>query len=1632
MSWNNSDGTMDIRLKGGNVTLQVGEETVVRVVNKSGVDLLETNYQVVRVRNEAEGGAQGQRLAVVLARANTKVNHTGLLGIVTETINSNQEGFVTNFGIVRDIDTTGDLQGETWVDGDVLWLSETTAGALTNIEPTTHPIQIGYVIYAHANNGKIFVYLQEGVDELDELHDVSITSVANNQGLFYDSATSLWKNKSIATALGYTPANAATLISTTAPLSGGGDLSANRTFSISQSGAASDGYLSSTDWNTFNNKQPSGSYVPTSRQLTINGTAYDLSADRVWSVGTVTSVAALTLGTTGTDLSSSVATGTTTPVITLNVPTASAANRGALSAADWSTFNTKVGSVTASSPLASSSGSTPNITIQQSSGSQDGYLSSTDWTTFNSKQAAGNYITSLTGEATASGPGAAAVTLNNASVTGKVLTGVNITGGTVQATDTMLTAFGKLQNQINGLIGSTIYQGTWNAATNTPALASGVGVRGYYYIVSVAGTTNLDGITDWFVGDWAIFDGTAWQQVDNTDAVVSVNGQTGAVSLTTDNISEGSTNLYYLDSRARGALSFTAGSGAYNSTTGVITIPTNTNQLTNGASFITLASLSGTAPIQYNNTTGAISITQSGTASNGFLNSTDWNTFNNKLSTATAAATYVPYTGANANLDMGTGTFGINTGRFLLFTKNGAAGIGNSSYVGFLNATATDGIYAQLNASNNLGFYGLTSSVGSSQVAYISRAGDFGGNSFIKTGGTSSQYLMADGSVSTLTNPVTGTGTINTLAKFTATGSTIGNSLFSDNGTNGSLGGTNYSSGTGVRTFNITAPEYAGIGFWIVTDYVADIFSYKSTGNLILQSDPNNFLSNSNIILSVDGTNIATLNTTRSLFSNEIISGSWISTPNARGLTIRNSGNTAYRTAVQMNAGNVLIFGQDSDITAVTLGVSSANISIASTGNVTFSNDVFARVGTISSRGYSLFEASASRGTFAPYNIVSGSGTDYSVGLFSEGELFLATGGTATKRFTMTAAGVATFTSSVTAEYLQSNGGGQINTTVNPFIFFNGGGGTNAKRFGLSMTNLDSFKIYSINDNGTTRKDNIIVANIDGNVGINTNSPSTYIDGESGMAILQSTNGRAVLSLVGTRVDANEALGRLSFTNTNSTNIGNRRLAHISGYRGTTNNSAYLEFATANDALGTGRMWLSQQGYLGVGIINPTGYIQASVDNANNVQMLLVRNFATSATGNFTGNYTAEIRGASSGNLTHAMLIHLNEENVGRRILDITSTYGTVGSFRSDGTVLIRTATAITGGGALQVNGNVNINGVFQINGVTIGGGGGSGITGSGTTGYIPRYSSSTSIGNSIIYDDGTNAAIGTTAPQGLLTLRATVTNTPSLAFKNESGGPSSAISNFTSAAQTYTVIGTNAYVNNTANIVRFNTSFAGSYIAFDEGTMVFGSGTASENPSAKMFLSPAGLLTVNNTIRTQNYGILRAGSFRGGLYTYDAITGAGTDYGITIFAEGGTGNGNIYFCPNGSVTKVMTINTSSNVLIGTSTDAGYKLYVSGTIYATGDVIAFSDVRIKTNIRPIENVLKRITNSRGVIYDRIDNDDKNNIGFIAQELEEQFPELVSTDNQGNKGVKYQNAVAVLFEAIKEQQKQIDEFKKLIK
>jgi hypothetical protein len=259
-----------------------------------------------------------------------------------------------------------------------------------------------------------------------------------------------------------------TSIDTTAPITGG-TITGTGTIGITQSGAAADGYLTSTDWNTFNGKQDALTFsaplvntsgtisIPaatslvdgylsaanfatfngkqdaltltttgTSGAATLTGATLNIPQYTDQYTGTVTSVAALTLGTTGTDLSSTVADGTTTPVITLNVPTASAANRGALSSTDWTTFNSKQSALTFTSPLVNT---TNTITINQSSSTTDGYLSSTDWTTFNGK--ASNSFTTIAVS------GQSNIVADTATDTLTIVAGAGISLTTNDSTDTL-------------------------------------------------------------------------------------------------------------------------------------------------------------------------------------------------------------------------------------------------------------------------------------------------------------------------------------------------------------------------------------------------------------------------------------------------------------------------------------------------------------------------------------------------------------------------------------------------------------------------------------------------------------------------------------------------------------------------------------------------------------------------------------------------------------------------------------------------------------------------------------------------------------------------------------------------------------------------------------------------------------------------------------------------------------------------------------------------------------------------------------------------------------------------------------------------------------------------------------------
>lgn len=265
------------------------------------------------------------------------------------------------------------------------------------------------------------------------------------------------------------------------------------------------------------------------------------------------------------------------------------------------------------------------------------------------------------------------------------------------------------------------------------------------------------------------------------------------------------------------------------------------------------------------------------------------------------------------------------------------------------------------------------------------------------------------------------------------------------------------------------------------------------------------------------------------------------------------------------------------------------------------------------------------------------------------------------------------------------------------------------------------------------------------------------------------------------------------------------------------------------------------------------------------------------------------------------------------------------------GNVYVKTG-GITGGGALQVSGNVNINGSFQINGVNIGTGGG-GVSGSGTSNYIPKWTSGTGLGNSLVYDDGTSVGIGTTSP-----------------ISNSALHLKTAINEWALVAET-----------NDANYSGFYflSNDASIYLRKSDGVV-----TTQINSNSNSFLNSSG---------------------------------------------GSVGIGN------------------------SAPSASYKLDVTGSIRASVDVVISSDRRLKKNIRPIGNALERMMGLEGVTFDwRKRGLPANNIGWIAQNVEQYAPELVSTDECGYKSVKYASAVALVAEAVKDVNSEVEMLKEQVR
>jgi hypothetical protein len=191
LTWSPDNGTLDLGLSGGNVNALVGVDQHVIVLNPTGTAM--TKGQAV-----VASGSSGTRLSVTFGLGNADSNTAETLGLVAEPISNNQQGHIITKGLLRAVDTNA------FNEGDILYISSVTRGALTNVRPIApnHAVRIGYVIKkAGVADGIIYVDPLNGF-ELGELHDVYTSSVTTNDFLVYDSVDGRWEN--------YTAANART------------------------------------------------------------------------------------------------------------------------------------------------------------------------------------------------------------------------------------------------------------------------------------------------------------------------------------------------------------------------------------------------------------------------------------------------------------------------------------------------------------------------------------------------------------------------------------------------------------------------------------------------------------------------------------------------------------------------------------------------------------------------------------------------------------------------------------------------------------------------------------------------------------------------------------------------------------------------------------------------------------------------------------------------------------------------------------------------------------------------------------------------------------------------------------------------------------------------------------------------------------------------------------------------------------------------------------------------------------------------------------------------------------------------------------------------------------------------------
>jgi hypothetical protein len=182
VEYNDTQGSLIQGLKGGLVTNVIGQQLHQRINNRTGSTLAKGTAVYL-------SGSQGNRITVAKALGVTDAFSANTFGIVAESIANNQSGYVITEGLITNINTSA------LVEDSAVYLSPTVAGGLTSTKPQApqHTVYIGVCVKSNAGSGELFVKIRNG-QELEELHDVRITSPVNNASLYYKSSEGIWRD----------------------------------------------------------------------------------------------------------------------------------------------------------------------------------------------------------------------------------------------------------------------------------------------------------------------------------------------------------------------------------------------------------------------------------------------------------------------------------------------------------------------------------------------------------------------------------------------------------------------------------------------------------------------------------------------------------------------------------------------------------------------------------------------------------------------------------------------------------------------------------------------------------------------------------------------------------------------------------------------------------------------------------------------------------------------------------------------------------------------------------------------------------------------------------------------------------------------------------------------------------------------------------------------------------------------------------------------------------------------------------------------------------------------------------------------------------------------------------------------